>query len=47
MEQVLLGDVREMLVGNKVGRVEDGSAGAAQRFVEEMERQIERDAQRA
>ena len=42
MEQVLLEDVREMLVGNKVGRVETGLP-AAQRFVEEMERQIERD----
>ncbi len=42
MEQVLLGDVREMLVGNKVGRVETGLP-AAQRFVEEMERQTERD----
>ena len=42
MEQVLLGDVREMLAGNKVGRVETGLP-AAQRFVEEMERQIERD----
>jgi len=42
MEQVLLEDVREMLAGNKVGRVETGLP-AAQRFVEEMERQIERD----
>ncbi len=40
MEQVLLEDVREMLAGNKVGRVETGLP-AAQRFVEEMERQIE------
>ena len=44
MEQVLLEDVREMLAGNKVGRVETGLP-AAQRFVEEMERQIERDAE--
>ena len=44
MEQVLLGDVREMLVGNKVGRVETGLP-AAQRFVEEMGRQIEQDAE--
>ena len=42
MEQVLLEDVREMLAGNKVGRVETGLP-AAQRFVEEMERQVERD----
>ncbi|MDE2812887.1 MAG: hypothetical protein OXM01_07690 [Gemmatimonadota bacterium] len=42
MEQVLLEDVREMLAGNKVGRVETGLP-AAQRFVEEMERQIEQD----
>ena len=42
MEQVLLGDVREMLVGNKVGRVETGLP-AAQRFVEEMERHTEQD----
>lgn len=42
MEQVLLGDVREMLEGNRVGRIETGLP-AAQRFVEEMERQIERD----
>ena len=42
MEQVLLDDVREMLAGNKVGRVETGLP-AAQRFVEEIERQIERD----
>ena len=42
MEQVLLEDVREMLVGNKVGRVETGLP-AAQRFVEEMGRQIGRD----
>ena len=41
MGQVLLEDVREMLAGNKVGRVETGLP-AAQRFVEEMERQIER-----
>ena len=40
--QVLLEDVREMLAGNKVGRVETGLP-AAQHFVEEMERQIERD----
>ena len=44
MEQVLLEDVREMLAGNKVGRVETGLP-AAQRFVEEMERQAERDAE--
>ena len=37
-----MGDVREMLAGNKVGRVETGLP-AAQRFVEEIERQIERD----
>ena len=42
MGQVLLDDVREMLAGNKVGRVETGLP-AAQRFVEEMERQVERD----
>ncbi len=42
MKQVLLGDVREMLAGNRVGRVETGLP-AAQRFVEEMERQIELD----
>ena len=42
MEQVLLEDVREMLAGNKVGRVETGLP-AAQRFVEEMERQTEQD----
>ena len=42
MEQVLLEDVREMLAGNKVGRVETGLP-AAQRFVEEIERQTERD----
>ena len=42
MEQVLLEDVREMLAGNRVGRVETGLP-AAQRFVEEMERQIEQD----
>ena len=42
MGQVLLEDVREMLAGNKVGRVETGLP-AAQRFVEEMGRQIERD----
>ncbi len=42
MEQVLLEDVREMLAGNKVGRVETGLP-AAQRFVEEIERQIEQD----
>ena len=44
MGQVLLEDVREMLAGNKVGRVETGLP-AAQRFVEEMERQIEQDAE--
>ena len=44
MRQVLLEDVREMLAGNKVGRVETGLP-AAQRFVEELERQIERDAE--
>ena len=42
MKQVLLEDVREMLAGNKVGRVETGLP-AAQHFVEEMGRQIERD----
>ena len=42
MEQVLLEDVQEMLAGNKVGRVETGLP-AAQRFVEELERQIELD----
>ncbi|MYA22370.1 MAG: hypothetical protein F4Z30_06105 [Gemmatimonadetes bacterium] len=42
MEQVLLDDVREMLAGNKVGRVEMGLP-AAQRFVEEMERHTEQD----
>ena len=42
IEQVLLEDVREMLAGNKVGRVETGLP-AAQHFVEEMGRQIERD----
>ncbi len=44
MEQVLLDDVREMLAGSKVGRVETGLP-AAQRFVEELERQTERDAE--
>ena len=44
MGQVLLEDVREMLAGNRVGRVETGLP-AAQHFVEEMERQIERDAE--
>ena len=44
MGQVLLRDVREMLAGNKVGRVETGLP-AAQRFVEEMERQIDQDAE--
>ena len=42
MGQVLLEDVREMLAGNKVGRVETGLP-AAQRFVEEMERHIGQD----
>ena len=42
MGQVLLADVREMLAGNKVGRVETGLP-AAQRFVEEIERQTEQD----
>ena len=42
MGQVLLADVREMLAGNKVGRGETGLP-AAQRFVEEIERQTEQD----
>ena len=42
MGQVLLEDVREMLAGNKVGRIETGLP-AAQHFVEEMERQIGQD----
>ena len=42
MREMLLMDVREMLEGNTVGRVETGLP-AAQRFVEEMGRQTERD----